>query len=78
MSMRKLYQEKDRLQDELYYLHFAEPTPELYMQRRHELEYQIACVEEQIEFELKMRPFRVTLMIFVAIVIIGLVIRIIL
>ena len=66
MSMRKLIERKEYLQDELYMLHFSEPSPEMYKQRRSELEYQIACLEEQIEFEEKLKPFRVTLMVFVA------------
>jgi hypothetical protein len=63
MGLRKLLEEKDRLQDELYMLHFAESSPELYLQKRSEIEYNIACVEEQIEFEEKFLPFRITLIV---------------
>lgn len=72
MGLRKLYQRKDQLQDELYMLHFAEPSPELYQHRRSEIEYEIACIEDQIDFEISMRPFRVTLMVFVVIAMLGL------
>lgn len=47
--MRKLKQRKVQLQDELYDLHFCEPSPEMYRQRRSEIEYEIACIEEAIE-----------------------------
>ncbi len=69
MGLRKLLEEKDRLQDELYMLHFAEPSPELYLQKRSEIEYNIACVEEQIEFEEKFLPFRITLAVAVVVMV---------
>lgn len=69
MGLRKLLEEKDRLQDELYMLHFAEPSPELYLQKRSEIEYNIACVEEQIEFEEKFLPFRITLIVAVVVMV---------
>lgn len=69
MELRKLLEEKDRLQDELYMLHFAEPSPELYLQKRSEIEYNIACVEEQIEFEEKFLPFRITLIVAVVVMV---------
>lgn len=70
MSLRKLHTKLDEAKDELYMLHFAEPSPELYKQKRHELEYKIACLEEIIELEERLKPFRVTLMVFVAIVLV--------
>jgi hypothetical protein len=65
--MRKLKQRKVQLQDELYDLHFCEPSPEMYRQRRSEIEYELACIEEAIELEEKFEPMRVGLMIFAAI-----------
>lgn len=56
--VRKLKKRIDELQDELYELHFAEPSPEMYMQRRSEIEYKIACLEDTIDFEKKMAPFK--------------------
>jgi hypothetical protein len=70
MSMRRRYQKLAELQDELYMLHFAEPSQEVYKQKRSEIEYKIACLEERIEFEQKMKPFRITLIAFVIIVIV--------
>ena len=67
MSLRKLENRLEEVKEELYMLHFAEASPEVYQQKRFELEYEIACLEEQIELEVKMRPFRVTLGIFVII-----------
>tara|TARA_R110000868_G_scaffold224055_4_gene475941 strand:+ start:55 stop:300 length:246 start_codon:yes stop_codon:yes gene_type:complete len=56
--VRKLKKRIDELQDELYELHFAKPSPEMYMQRRSEIEYKIACLEDTLEFEKKMAPFK--------------------
>lgn len=65
--MRKLEEELDKLKDELYMLHFAEPSPEVYQQRRHEIEYKIACLEERIEIEKKLNPLRWMLFAFMII-----------
>ena len=67
MSMRRLQLELEELRDELYMLHFAEPSPEVYKQRRHEIEYKIACLEERIEVEQKLNPFRWMLFGFIII-----------
>ena len=68
--MRKLKQRRIQLQDELYDLHFCEPSPEMYKQRRSEIEYELACIEEAIELEKKFEPMRLGLMIFTAIAVI--------
>ena len=65
--MRKLKQRRNQLQDELYYLHFSEPSAEIYTQRRSEIEYELACIEEQIEDEKKFEPMRIGLILFAAI-----------
>lgn len=65
LRIKKLEQKIDRLQNELYELHFAEPSPEMYMQRRSEIEYQIACLEEAIELEKVMNPLKWMLYVFV-------------
>jgi len=67
MSMRKLQEELENLKDELYVLHFAEASPELYKQKRSEIEYKIACLEERIEEEQKLNPFRMMLFGFIII-----------
>ena len=69
MSMRRLTQRLEELETELCELHLAKPSQEQYMQRRSEIEYEIACIEEQIELEERMKPFRITLMVFVGIVV---------
>jgi len=68
MSIRKLRRELDQTKDELYELHFAEPSPEVYTERRSELEYQIVCLEEKLELEKAFIPFRLTLFGFVVVV----------
>jgi hypothetical protein len=67
--IKKLEKRKEELLDELYMLHFAEPSPEIYMQKRHEIEHEIVCIEEGIEIEKKMLPFKYTLYGFIAIAI---------
>ena len=56
--VRKLKKRILELQEELYDLHYAEPNPEMYIQRRSEIEYKIACLEDTIDFEKKMTPFK--------------------
>ena len=63
MGLRKLLEEKESLEDELYMLHHAALPPAVYRQTRHNIEYRLACLEEQIEFEEKFRPFRITLIV---------------
>lgn len=67
MSMRKLKEELEDLKDELYMLHFSEPSPKLYTEKRSEIEYKIACLEEKIEMEEKLNPFRIMLFGFIII-----------
>lgn len=69
MSIKKLEKRKDQLLDELYMLHFAEPSPELYMQKRNEIEHEIVCIEEAIETEKKMAPMKWMLYGFILIAI---------
>jgi hypothetical protein len=66
--MRKIKELKfklDLLQDQLYMLHFAEPNPEMYDMKKSEIEYEIASIEHEIEFQSKMIPFRYTLYAFI-------------
>lgn len=68
MSIRKLKKELENTKHELYELHYAEPTPEVYREKRSELEYQIVCLEEKLELEKAYIPFRLTLFGFVVVV----------
>jgi len=65
--IKNLKKRKENLQHELYELHFAKPTPEMYMQRRNEIELEIFCIEEAIQFEKTMAPFKWTLYGFIVI-----------
>lgn len=69
MSIKKLEKRKDQLLDELYMLHFAEPSPEVYMEKRHKIEHEIVCIEEAIDFEKKMAPMKWMLYGFILIAI---------
>lgn len=68
MSIRKLKKELENTKHELYELHYAEPTPEVYREKRSELEYQIVCLEEKLELEKAYIPFRLTLFGFAVVV----------
>jgi hypothetical protein len=57
-SIKKLKTKRKNLYDELYDLHYAEPNQQMYMQRRHEIEYEIACIDDAIEFEKKIVPLK--------------------
>lgn len=67
MRIKKLKERKQQLLDELYDLHHGEPSRKVYEQRRSEIEYEIACIEEAIELEEKMAPFKWTLYGFIVI-----------
>jgi hypothetical protein len=69
MRLRKLLEEKESLEDELYMLHHAALPPAVYRQTRHNIEYRLACLEEQIEFEERFRPFRITLIVAVVVMV---------
>lgn len=69
MSIKELEKRKKELFDELYDLHFAEPTPKVYQQKRSEIEYKIASIEDAIDFEKKMLPFKYMLYGFIIIAI---------
>jgi hypothetical protein len=56
--VKKIKKRIDQLQNELYELHFAEPSPEQYLQRRSEIEYKIAYFQDKLEIEKKMAPLR--------------------
>jgi hypothetical protein len=57
--MKKLQRKLEALQDELYDLHFI-ASSEVYQQRRSDIEFQIVLIEEAIELEKKMLPFKIS------------------
>jgi hypothetical protein len=67
MILKTLIKRKQNLQNELYNLHLAKPNPSTYMQKRSEIEYDIACIEEAIELEKKMRPFKLVVIGFIVV-----------
>jgi hypothetical protein len=58
--MKKLQRKLKDLQHELYMLHFTAASSEVYKQRRADIEYQIVLIEEAIELEKKMLPFKIS------------------
>ena len=67
MKLKKLKRKLEEAQQELYDLHLDEPSEVYYKNRRSELEYAIAALEDEIEFEKKMLPFQIALIAFVVI-----------
>lgn len=58
MSIKQLRKEIEALKNEIYELSYADTSPELRRVRKEELEYKIFDLEQELEFELKMRPFK--------------------
>jgi hypothetical protein len=58
--MKKLQRKLEALKNELYDLHFTAASQAYYVQRRADIEYQIVLVEEAIELEKKMLPFKIS------------------
>lgn len=65
--VKKLKKKRQDLYDELWDLHYGEPSPTMYVHRRSKIEYEIACLDERIEFEQKMAPFKWMLYSFIAV-----------
>jgi predicted Zn-dependent protease len=65
MKVKKLRKKLKEAQQELYDLHLNEPSEVYYKKRRAELEFEIAALEDEIEFEKKMLPFQLALIGFV-------------
>jgi cob(I)alamin adenosyltransferase len=57
MRVKKLKQKLEDARHELYELHFVSATPEAYKIRREQLEWEIVCLENEIEHQEHMRPF---------------------
>ena len=64
MNLSKLKNKKYKAQDELYTLHFIETNPEAYKLRRAELEWEIVCLEDEIQHQELMKPFKIVLGLF--------------
>jgi hypothetical protein len=67
MSLKKLRKRRTELYDELYDLHYAELNPDMYLLKRNEIEHTIACIDESIEIEERMLPFKWMLYGFIVI-----------
>lgn len=65
MSIRKLKKKLKETQQELYDLHLNEPSEVYYRKRRAELEFEIVNLIDELEFELRMLPFKIALVAFV-------------
>lgn len=69
MRVKKLKQKLEDARHELYELHFVSASPEAYKIRREQLEWEIVCLENEIEHQEHMRPFKIVLVLFIIAVI---------
>lgn len=70
MKVKKLKQKLEDARHELYELHFTSASPEAYRIRREQLEWEIVCLENEIEHQELMKPFKTVLVLFVIAVIV--------
>lgn len=69
MKVKKLKEKLEDANHELYELHFTSASPEAYKIRREQLEWEIVCLENEIEHQEHMRPFKIVLVLFIIAVI---------
>ncbi len=67
MNLKKLRKRRSELLNELYDLHHAEANPHMYILRRNEIEHKIVSLEDAIEIEQKMLPFKYMLYVFIGV-----------
>lgn len=65
MKVRKLKKLIDSLNKELCELHLNEPSEAYYKMRRTDIEFAITALEDQLDFERRMLPFKIALIGFV-------------
>lgn len=70
MRVKKLKEKLEDANHELYELHFVSASPEAYKIRREQLEWEIVCLENEIEYQEHMRPFKILLGVFIIAVIV--------
>jgi hypothetical protein len=68
MTVKKLEQIKKGYEDRLATAHYANADPTIIATRISNLQYAIVCLEDQIDFEKRIRIFRYTLYAFTVIV----------
>lgn len=77
MSIKKLKQKKETLEDELYNLHFNEPRIDEYHVKRLNIELQISKLENIIQYEKALLPFKYTMWIAITLIIVVTILSII-
>lgn len=66
-KIQKLKEKIEILNEELHYLHYTEVNEDQYKQRRFDIEYEIACIEDLIVYEKSLLPFKVTIFVTCAV-----------
>ena len=64
MKVKRLKEKLQNAKNELYDLHFLSHSPEAYKLRRAELEWEIVCLEDEIQHQELMKPFKIVLGLF--------------
>lgn len=63
-TIKELEKRKKQLEFEMQYLHCSNVSTEMYRERKNELEYEIALIDQAIEVEKGIRPMLITLVAF--------------
>lgn len=75
LTLKELYMKRKEYKEELENLHMSEPGEEYYRNKRHQLEYNIAFIEDAIDYvkkEIKMKKIVIKSGIIAGLVISGL------
>ena len=72
MTIKHLNKQKEILQDQLYNLHYMQLDPDRYKQERLNIEIKLVRIEGLIQYEKNLLPFKYTIWVAFALMIIGL------
>lgn len=72
MTIKNLNKQKEILQDQLYNLHYMQLDPDTYKQERLNIEIKLVRIEGLIQYETNLLPFKYTIWIAFALMLIGL------
>ena len=67
MGLSRLYDELNKLYEELDYLHYSNASPGCIEGRRQSIHCKIAQLEDEIEYQKRLRPLRIATIAFVVI-----------
>lgn len=65
MRLSRLYEELEDVYEEMNYLHYSSASLEQISERRSELQYKIMYLEQEIEYQKRLRPLRIATIVFI-------------